>query len=135
MRRYLQLVLCALIASSPAAILQMTFAQQEAKPVPKLVQGPTNWGELEQNGRNFKLTGHPVWEAVGVIRPDGKIFILWTLLADGEPCPGLYRANDDGTLTGEWAYGYEVMTDPKTGAMSGPFRADRIYAVEVEPDL
>ena len=139
MRHYLQLVTSALLASVPVVLFHITIHAQDApkkKPdVPVLVQGQTNWGKLHQQGRNFKLTGHREWEAVGVIREDGRIFILWTLLADGEPCPGMYRANADGTLTGEWAYGYEVKTCPKTGTMTGPFRSDRIYAVEVQPDL
>jgi hypothetical protein len=110
----------------------------EVKKLPDLEKlNPTNWGIIRQAGRNFTLTEHPVWEAQGVIREDGSISLLWTMLATGEPCPGEYEiADDDGKpfLQGVWGYSNEG--EVKDGKTVGLPRPDRVYRVPpVEPDF
>lgn len=89
----------------------------------------TNWGKLTQSGRDFQLKGHPVWEGVGRIREDGRVFILWTLLSSGDPCPGVYDWQD-GELRGHWGFADNVQITPQ-GEIVGSIQQDRTHAVEL----
>lgn len=91
----------------------------------------TNWGKLTQVGKDFRIEGHPNWDAVGRIRDDGKVFVLWSLRSTGDPCPGVYEIKC-GELIGLWGFGTEVEIK-NDGSIGGEVRADRIYLVEV-PD-
>jgi hypothetical protein len=110
----------------------------EVKKLPDLEKlNPTNWGVIEQAGRNFTITGHSIWEAQGRIRDDGSVFVLWNLLATGEPCPGEYEiAIEDGKvfIKGDWGYSHEgEVKDGKTVNLPRP---DRIYHLPPpEPDF
>lgn len=104
------------------------------KKLPDLMKlNPTNWGDIEQVGRNFKITGHPIWEAVGKIDESGTVKILWTLLSTGEPCPGEYEVLPNGTLQGRWNYAQNVYVED--GKLKGLDIGDRIYQVPVVPDI
>ena len=103
--------------------------------VPTLaVAGETNWGTLTQAGREIQIEGHPVWEAIGTIREDGKVQIIWTLSGTGRPCPGVYEIQKDGTLAGVWGYGHQVRINtvgqleviPESGANGSAIRSDVI---------
>lgn len=75
------------------------------KPVPQIA-GPSFWGLIEQNGKKIKIDGDPKWYvATGEIRADGKLFVLWIHREDGRVGPGLYTLNQDGSITGHWAWG------------------------------
>lgn len=102
-------------------------APKKAETQPDIIVGETNWGKLERNGKNFTITGHDTWEAVGEIRTrkDGSrfLFILWTLLSNGRAAPGIYEIGKDG-LTGTWGYAEDVTLED--GKLSGSSSSDRI---------
>lgn len=106
-------------------------AEQKKAMPPVIVSGLTNWGTLTQSGTSIKLEGHPVWDAIGNVRPDGRVYILWTLKATSEPCPGVYNVNKDGSLDGLWGYGGRCQVDEK-GDLVGDTHSDRIYSVVPE---
>jgi hypothetical protein len=116
-------------AAFVAAIIVVSLGAQptqEKKKLPDLEKlNPTNWGVIRQVGCNFVLEGHPHWEAVGVIREDGSINLLWTRLSDTFPCPGEYEVLQDGTLGGVWGENGEG--EVKNGKTVGLTRPDRIY--------
>lgn len=96
----------------------------------------TNWGTIEQQGRNFRITGHPTWDGVGEIRADGTVYLLWRLLSTGEPAPSVYRITkgDNGNeLHGFWNYAENCRVE--NGELKGLDRRDVIRRLPVpEPD-
>lgn len=105
--------------------------EEKKKQLPDLTKlNPTNWGDFEQVGKNFKLTGHPSWEAVGVIRDDGKggwlITMLWTKLDDGAIGPGAYIVAENGELVGAWCWDYEAETKDGKLVLTRPGRFYRV---------
>ena len=126
------------------AVLAFVFlsAIADTKPVtkpkeqPKKAERPqlpmlpinTNWGKLTQSGREFRLTGHPIWEGVGRIREDGRVFILWTLLSTGDPCPGVYDWQE-GELRGYWGFSGDVQINAR-GEIEGAVVRDVTHAVD-----
>jgi hypothetical protein len=98
------------------------------KAVPVLPGPETNWGTLEQSGRDFRIYGHPQWEAVGKIRDDGRVTLIWTYRADGEACPGVY-AIENGNLKGLWGHAGRVAIDEK-GDLVGEVMSDVTYKVK-----
>lgn len=100
--------------------------KEQKKSIPDMPTGETNWGELTQQGINFKLENHPIWDGIGLIREDGKISLVWTLRATGEPCPGVYSLDDDGSLKGLWGYSSRVKIEDD-GSISGQTYADKTY--------
>jgi hypothetical protein len=146
MRRYFTLLAFALLAATPAAMIHIAvnakpvrpdgsivrgfFSRTKPREIPKLCVGATNWGKLDQAGRSFKLSGHPIWEAEGTIREDGRCTIIWTLLADGQVCPGVYEVLPSGELEGLWGYEHDVRIEPN-GDLTGNVRGDRIYLLPI----
>lgn len=93
-------------------------------PPPPYVGGPCNWGTILQDGRKIEIRGHSHWEAVGRIRLDGKLEVLWTRLHDGALCPGLYKLNADGSIKGRWAEGSTGAKIGDDGELDGPVTYD-----------
>lgn len=107
-------------------------SKAKENPVP-FIGGHTNWGFLEhdqKDPRKFTITGHSHWEAVGEIRPDGKVFILWTMLSDGRRAPGVYRI-EGRDLHGQWAFGENVEVQ-EDGSLKGFLHDDVTYKLPVE---
>ena len=103
---------------------------EQKKAAPVIVTGLTNWGTVQRSGNVLKIEGHPVWDAIGEIRPDGKtVYLLWTLKATNEPCPSVYHVHADGSLDGVWGYGGMCHVDDK-GDLVGVTHSDRIHSVE-----
>lgn len=88
--------------------------------------GDTNWGTVTQRGRDIEIADHPDWSAVGRIRDDGKVFLLWTDLRNGGACPSVYDVTEHG-LQGLWGRGDEGAAIDATGNMTGPVRTDWVY--------
>ena len=115
------------LASIVAAFVVMAVCakpeRQPPKEMPKnpeplllKICGQTNWGFLTQAGRQLAWHGDPVWDGLGEIRMDGKINIIWTLRATGEPCPGVYDApREDGALSGSGVTAARVSTSTPRG--------------------
>lgn len=122
MRLTLSCVVLCMVAHSPA---------QEKQKYPDLGQfSPSNWGTVTfapESGQ-FTFDGHPQWFAVGHVRKDGRIFILWTLRATDEPCPGVYDMVD-GNWTGKWGHSSSCQIDGD-GNLVGTVMSDSIYKVE-----
>lgn len=75
----------------------------DAKVAPHMRLGETSWGTMTRNGLFLDWTGHPEWTGAGEILPEhGVVRIIWTFLATGEPCPGVYRLDRNGLLVGQW---------------------------------
>jgi hypothetical protein len=106
-------------------------------PIPDL-SGLTNWGLMEQSGRQLRLTGHPVWEAVGNIKANGEVYLLWTLLSNGQPAPSLYKVVEGihgKELHGNWNYAENVTVD-KDGKIEGLNRPDVVRKIPpVMPEI
>lgn len=79
-------------------------AKQPTPKVVPVIAGESAWGSIAQIGRKVHVSGHPMWEADGVIRKDGKLYVVWTLLSDGRQAPGLYTIQDDGEIKGSWTW-------------------------------
>jgi len=124
------------------AILAIALSAS-AKPVPKKDTPPavkpaipmiptlpahTNWGAVTQSGRAVQSSGHPVWDGIGEFRADGKVFILWTLKATGDPCPGVYDWTE-GELRGHWGFASDVSVNGK-GELEGTLSRDVTHAVD-----
>jgi hypothetical protein len=91
---------------------------------PPFIGGACNWGTLLQDGRKVTITGHGHWEAVGKIRADNRLEVLWTRLSDGALCPGLYRINADGSIKGRWGEGTVGAKIGDDGEIEGPVLYD-----------
>lgn len=135
-----------LIALCVVGLLAYACGGKPAPPTPKgepkkeevvLPVGETNWGVLTAVGVNFKLEDHPTWTAIGQIRQRKNgttyIFILWTLTATGEACPGVYEFRF-GELHGAWGHGDQVQVDAD-GGITGNTLADVVRRVEVVPGM
>lgn len=90
--------------------------------------GTSNYGIVTQRGREVFFSGHPTWEASGVIRDDGTLLLIWTIVNSGAVCPGVYRL-EDGQLTGHWGYAESVTIEPD-GSLSGSKNSERLYRVD-----
>ncbi len=104
MRTILILALCLLCGSMVLGkpVRSIPKAPEAKKATVPDLAGDTNWGTLTQDGKAFTINGNAMWRAVGHIREDGKVFVLWTDLTNDEPCPGVYELRD-GELHGTWA--------------------------------
>lgn len=94
-------------------------------PIPNLA-GPSNWGQISQDGRKITVTGHERWTAEGEIRKDGTVYLLWTQVSDGKRAPGLYQVKDEG-IFGLWNWGEYVEVLP-SGEMKGLELSDTLRA-------
>ena len=116
-------------------VLYLTFLapltpfKKDADKLPD-ISGQTNWGYLDQTGRNFSITGHDKWQAIGSIRKDGKVQLIWTQLSNKEPCPGVYSIREkDNALVGVWGYSNRVNVEPD-GSLSGEVQSDITFHVK-----
>lgn len=125
-----------------AVLLTCSFAaakpvRQSPKPPPAKVEAvpdlayESQWGVITQTGKILSIDGHPQWCATGHIREDGKVWILWTDLASGIPCPGVYEVKA-GELHGVWGRA-ENVTVEKDGSLSGFTMGDTIRRLKT-PD-
>lgn len=129
-------ILLVLLAAIPMVMAKpdLPAPKKEASPkvpsVPNLA-GQTNWGELTQVGSSFKIDGHPVWFAVGEIRVDGKVNVIWTLRENNEPCPGVYEIRKiDNALVGLWGYSrHEIHIDEEGNLVGSPTYTDTTYKI------
>lgn len=96
--------------------------------------GESNWGTVsyDRSSKTISIKGHETWDAEGVVRADGSIFLLWTLKATGEPAPGLYHIKDL-KLDGHWNYASKVITD-ENGEMQGLTYHDQVYKLTRQAD-
>lgn len=98
------------------------------------MEGPTNWGWLCADGRNFTLEGHIRWKATGYVRSDGVIVIMWVDITDDCLAPGTYRLHEKG-LVGEWGHSHESRIGDD-GKLEGVRRGDAVFNVlPPEPDI
>lgn len=126
----LTLVASLVITSSAAPVRPDSYRVPTTPPpiaVPDL-RGPWNWGELTQFDRTIQIKGSPVWEAVGVIRKDGKVQLLWTKKASGEPCPAVY-AIKEGKLVGHYGYSGQAWVG-ESGELEGNILSETLFRVE-----
>jgi hypothetical protein len=136
-------IFLALLLVSPIALLSDAKPTQPPKtpvqkaPVQKLPL-MTNWGEINQDGAKFTITGHPRWEAEGEIK-DGKAYIMWTRLCNSHLSPGVYQIIVvDGVVQmhGAWGYIEDVQIDRQQGTIIGDLDPDSIYQLpDPEPDI
>jgi hypothetical protein len=79
----------------------------KAKPIRPDIAMESNWGTIRVFGDRVVIAGHEQWNAEGVFRPDGKVFVMW-VEASGRRGPGVYEITNDqklGTvLQGHWGY-------------------------------
>ncbi len=103
-----------------------------ASAIPNLA-GDTNWGVIAQTGRAIQITGHASWFAVGAIRDDGRVQVVWTLTDESKAGIGVYEVGKDGNLTGHWQWGENATLD-KNGdlvpAEDQSLLADRVYKIK-----
>lgn len=90
-------------------------------------KGETNWGFLTHDNKNLHFRGHMQWNGEGVVRGDGRIFILWTELPSLKPAPGVYSIQPDGTLIGQWGYANDVDIDDKGNIFSRNEGGEGLY--------
>lgn len=114
-------------------IATFSTSQEQPKTPAKLpdLAGPSNWGQVAQDGRKLIIYGHPHWSATGEIRVDGTVLLLWTLTESGRTGPGVYRvvAGDAGAdLVG----GDEVELT-EDGSLKGTTHGDRTFKLQIEP--
>lgn len=110
---------------------------KKAEPPPALPwTGETNWGTLALDGRKVTITGHVRWSAVGEVRKDGKLLLMWFNMPEGDECgPGLYelRALPERQLIGVWGYAGNLQVGAD-GELEGSKMSDRIYHFDFPPD-
>ena len=102
---------------------------EQKKAAPVIVSGMTNWGNLQRSGNVLKIEGNIFWEALGEIRSDGRVYLLWTKKSTNEPCPGVYAIKTNGELHGHWGYGGRCSVNDK-GDLVGVTYSERIHSVE-----
>lgn len=115
----------------------LAHAKPERKdPTPKKVELPDismtcQYGVIIQQGRDLTIVG-PSWNAVGKVRDDGSIFLLWTD-SEGKQAPSVYRTSD-GVPVGKWGYGPGATVEG--GEMKGEWLMnDRLIRIEPKVDL
>lgn len=102
-------------------------------PVIPQIAGDSVWGEVSQESHKITIHKHPHWYVSdGEIRKDGKLFVYWIQRSDGRVAPGLYDINEDGSITGLWAWTEDVFTDDD-GAMHGMDKRDTLRAKLMPP--
>ncbi len=127
-----------------ASLYLAAHAASPDKPLPKKKLPPqkkalyiklptrTNWGKLSQSpdGKQIIIRDHPVWEAIGYFRDDGKtVFLLWTLKSNGHDCPGVYDVDrEKKELHGLWGYGGQVDVG-EDGRLTGQTHGDVVHEV------
>lgn len=80
-------------------------------PIPN-VAGLCNWGQIEQDGRNVLVFGHPHWTASGKLDQSGAVMdLLWIENETGKPAPGRYKIEKNGRIAGKWNYEEYVAKD------------------------
>ncbi len=113
-------------------------ADKKTDPVPSFAFA-SNWGAIQSETVKGKhlvtITGHPMWDATGVIRKrDGKweVFVEWTT-TDATPRHGigLYAIDDKKELTGFWNW-IENCEEEPDGTIKGLTISDRVYRVKVD---
>ena len=112
-------LLLSTVTASPGRNLPPPIKQPQPPAIIDL-SGETNWGTLVQTGRQIRITGHDQWEAIGQIRADGRVTIIWTMLSDGSVCPGVYDIRkEDGALIGTWGHASQGVTIGDDGSLIG----------------
>jgi len=104
-------------------------------PRPRIMGYVTNYGDCLPNGKDqFTIEGN-FWSAVGTIRKDGSIFILWTSLTSGDLYPGVYHVDQIGNLYGIYGNANSAKLEDN-GELTGKVYQERIYRIEPElPDI
>lgn len=125
----------ALLAKPPGRVQDKPEVAPKPAPVMKLV-GNTNWGRYVEVGPGqFTLEDHPIWYAVGRVREDGKVFVLWTHRNTDDICPGVYEIQPDGSLAGVWGYSHLTKVEP-SGELTGTINVDRVFVLPPpEPEI
>ena len=96
-------------------------------PVPHVAMMSWQYGLVTQNGRAVVVEGNAAWYAVGRIRDDGTIELMWINRDDGTRAAGLYRlvVDDEGVrMEGSWTR--EPLDND--GRLRGAPMGDRITA-------
>ncbi len=108
-------------------------AEAQEKALPPQLAKDSNWGKLTQSGTAIQISGHEIWEAIGEIRKDGKVQLVWTLIADGSVCLGVYDVVGE-ELIGLWQHGDRCYI-AKDGTLThneedGYLYSDRVFRVK-----
>lgn len=139
MRNLIACIIACLVASIALLSAQATEPVRPRKPEAPSAPAPKRlpdldftcqFGKIAQSGNALQISGHPGWSALGEIRADGKIFLLWTRLGTGEPCPGLYVWNGS-ELNGFWGQGGAARIDEE-GNLIGSLNAERLHKIAPE---
>jgi len=85
-----------------APIRESLAPQQNAPPQVPNIAGDTRHGKLMQSGRQLRLDGE-LWDAIGEIREDGSVFLLWTCKSNDRVAVSVYRIVP-GIIEGEWGW-------------------------------
>lgn len=116
---------------------------EPAKPLPKAdavphLAGASNWGEVTQSGRTLQINGHSSWFAVGEVRKDNTVMLVWTLNDGSRSGIGVYNVVNGHDLEGHWGWGDTVYLNEK-GELCGEWlMRDTTYKIkpmEPEPDF
>jgi hypothetical protein len=102
---------------------------------PRIMGYVTNYGDCLSSGPNqFTIEGQ-FWSAVGTIRNDGSVTILWTSLASGNLYIGVYHVGIEGNLQGIYGNVNNAKLE-ENGELTGTFFSERVYRIEPElPDI
>lgn len=108
--------------------------EPEAKKAIPDLAGESNWGFVSQAGTSIQINGHSSWYAIGLIRPDGKVQITWTLTDGSRSGIGVYTV-EGCDLIGRWGW-CEVVEVDKAGDLQGETSPDITRKIKPpEPDF
>ncbi len=96
------------------------------------LSGPSNWGYCTQAGTSIQINGHSSWYAIGLVRPDGKVQLTWTLTDGSRSGIGVYTIKNGCDLEGRWGWCESVEVD-KNGDLQGETMGDTTYKIKLEP--
>ena len=109
--------------------LARTNKEETKQALPDLAM-QCQFGAITQFGPSIQISGNPSWTALGVLRNDGKIQVLWTRGGSLEPLPGVYEFKD-GKLIGHYGYALQSWIDDK-GELAGTRNPETLYKVTIE---
>lgn len=140
MRWIVALVLVVISAGAHADIVKPRIEQEPLPRLPMLpdLAGLSTYGEISQAGRSIALEG-PSWTALGEIRADGKLQLVWTEVRTGRVGLSVYDLDSTGHWKGHWGWLGEVRIEGDMGEVTGAIMLDimrvRIPVPTPEPPI